>query len=339
MVSPDTLGGDVNVHPVGSGPFQFVEQVHGDRIVMERFDNHWGQRALPDTVTILTVPEPATRWAMLYTGDAHAMQGLPADYAEAQAVPHLDVFFLQASSSDYIGFNTYNHPYLSNVRVRQAISMAINRQDILTYLRYDLGIIADSPLPPFVAHAPQRVDSLPYDPVRAREILEEEGLGDGFTLSFWYNTGNAFRAQVAEYVQANLADIGITIEILGMEWSAYLEATGAGQHDMFILGWVVVTGDADYGVFPLFHTDQMGDPGNRSFYSNPVVDDLLERGRMSSDPAERDAIYLEIAEILAYDVPKLFLQFTGHPYVTNGIDGLVVDFAITPYFYNVSFRN
>jgi peptide/nickel transport system substrate-binding protein len=305
---------------------------------MERFDGHWDGGPLVDTLTFLTVPEPATRWAMIYAGDAHTTQGQPWEYAEASAIPHLDATFLQTSSLDYVGFNL-NNEYLQHREVRQAITMATDRATILTYMRDDMGILANGPLAPIVSHSFAGATPLPYDIDRARELLEEVGLADGFTLNFWYNTGNAFRAQVGEFMQHALAPLNIEVVITGLEWADYLERTALGLQDMFILGWVTTTGDADYGVFPLLHTDQQGDPGNRFFYSNTVVDDLLERGRMSSEPAERDAIYREITEILIYDAPKIFLAFNAQGWISNGIDGLDLDFGGSPFFQNTSIRN
>ena len=104
---------------------------------------------------------------------------------------------------------------------------------------------------------------------------------------------------------------------------------------MYIMGWVTMTGDADYGIFPLYHSSNHGSPGNRFFYTNPVVDALLEEGRMSGDPARRAAIYREVTEILIYDAPTVFLFHPFQPVGTNGITGLVTDFNVTPYFHNV----
>ena len=95
-----------------------------------------------------------------------------------------------------------------------------------------------------------------------------------------------------------------------MEWGAYLDQTSAGNHDMFILGWVTVTADADYGLYALFHSSQYGDPGNRTFWSTPELDALLDKGRTSADPDERLAAYHRAQEIIAEEAPWIFLLVT-----------------------------
>ena len=105
-----------------------------------------------------------------------------------------------------------------------------------------------------------------------------------------------------------------------MEFGTYLEQTAAGQHDMFILGWSNPTGDADYGMYALFHSSQKGNPGNRSFYENPEVDELLDQGRREADPAAREAIYAEVAQLLTDDAPMAFLLHTE--YLTGVADNV-----------------
>jgi peptide/nickel transport system substrate-binding protein len=136
----------------------------------------------------------------------------------------------------------------------------------------------------------------------------EAGYEDGFSTTIWYNLPNVQRQQIAEMVQFALAPLNIEVEIRGLEWGEYLDRVADGEHDMFILGWVSVTGDADYGLFPLFHSTMYGAAGNRTFWSTPESDDLLERGRMSVDPAERLEIYRELQILLHAEAPWVFLN-------------------------------
>ena len=342
MVSPlaieEERGGGylVTERPVGTGAFQLVYHEHGHTVLLERFDNHFRGPALTERVRMTTIPEASTRFAMVEAGDAHGVQGQPPDYAVARGIPHLDILLINSSAFDYVGFNV-NHEILSDVRVRQAISMAVDRQAILTYLAEGMGILAEGPIAPMLSHAPTGLQALPYDIEAARALLEEAGFGDGFTINYWYNDGNPFRGQVGEFIQGALAPLGIEVIVSSMEWGAYLEQTAAGNQEMFMLGWVTGTGDPDQLVTPMFHTSQHG-AGNRTFYGGPVTDELIERARMSSDPAERAALYEEIALIVIEEAPMIFIRFSSFPYITNGIDGLEVDFATTPYFRNVTIR-
>ncbi|MCL1936278.1 MAG: ABC transporter substrate-binding protein [Defluviitaleaceae bacterium] len=326
-------------NPQGTGPFRLASRSHGNNIVFERNENYWGELALPSTLEFLVVPEPSTRFAMVETGEAQAIPGQVTDLDVALATPQLDVTFVQTTSLNYIGFNTNpDHPYLSNHLVRQAIAMAINRADIVDHILQGIGIPADGMVAPMVAFAPQDPEFLPYDPDAARELLAQAGFPNGFTLNFWYNDGNSVRGMIGVFVQAALAEIGITVNVSSLEWGAYLEHTAEGLHDMFILGWVTVTGDADYALFPLLHTSQHGSAGNRFFYSNPRVDYLLEAGRSSTSGQERYAIYSEIVEIINQEVPLIPINYAEQLIFSNGIGGLLTDFANTPHFRGVYIR-
>ncbi|MCL2200181.1 MAG: hypothetical protein FWB80_14815, partial [Defluviitaleaceae bacterium] len=109
--------------------------------------------------------------------------------------------------------------------------------------------------------------------------------------------------------------------------------------DLFMLGWTTVTGDADYGIFPLFHSDNHGDPGNRTFFTNARVDELLVEGRMETDLARRDAIYREITEILIEEAPWVFVRFPVNIWGVNGLNNLGINFNNSPYLYRASLAN
>jgi len=137
--------------------------------------------------------------------------------------------------------------------------------------------------------------------------MAEAGLEDGFDTTIWWNIPNAQRSQVAEMVQFALREININVEVIGMEWSEYLTATENAEHDMFILGWTTVTGDPDYGLFPLFHSSSFGAVGNRTFFASDHLDALLEAGRSETDPAARLPIYREAMEYIHAAAPWVFL--------------------------------
>ena len=338
MVSPNAIAATEvgeDVEPIGTGPFMLADREYGNYILMERNEAYWGQRAIPDYVRFVVVPEPATRFAMVQTGEAHYIVGQPTDFAVASDIDEIDVTLLQTTTLDYIGFNTTEGP-LANPLVRQAITHAIDRDAIVEGLAEGVGSVATGPLAPLVDMAPT-VDGLEFDLDRARELLEESGYTD-IELNFWYNEGNNFRGLVGVFVQASLDEIGITVNVSSLEWGAYLEATAAAEHDMFMLGWVTTTGDPDYGLFPILHSDQIGDPGNRFFFQNAEVDTLLERGRQSSDRAYREAVYQEVADLLVYEAPMVPVRFQQAVLLSNGVDGILTDFGNTPFFYRATLR-
>ena len=340
MISPNAIqeeldgGRTVNENPVGTGPFMLESVSHGDSVRVVRFDDHWRGQAYLDSILFRVIPEPATRLALIETGEAHGTEAMLSDVPILNTMPHIRQHTIITTTLNYIGFNL-DTPPMDDVRVRQAITMAINHDDILYGIAEGQGVRAVGPIAPTVAHSPYAVlDPLPFDPVRARELLVEAGHEDGFEINIWYNDGNSVRGLIAQLVQSNLADIGITVHVSSIEWGAYLEATSAGEHDMFVLGWTGGTGDPDIQVQPLFHTDVIGG-GNRFWYSNTEIDNLIEQGRTETDFAARAEIYRQITEILIYDAPAIFLFHPFQPVITNGVYGLVIDFAVTPDFFRV----
>jgi len=327
-------GRTVSENPIGTGPFMFAEHVSGEFVRVTPNPNHW--RATPaHDIIFRNIPDASTRLAMVQSGEANAMIPLASDYPIMPTLPNVDWWQIESSSLTYVGFNTQKYP-LDNVLVRRALTMAIDSNSILFGVQEGLGIPAVGPIRGgLVTHAPTDLTPLPFDTETARALLAEAGYPDGFSISIWTND-NAVRVRIAQIVQDNLRAIGVDVDIVVMEWGAYLEDTSAGLHDMFILGWSTLTGDADYGVF-LLHSSQISDP-NRFFYSNPEVDALLDEGRRSTDPARRDVIYREVSAILIEEAPLLFLFHPNVLVATNGVNNVIVDPNQRPHFFGATLR-
>lgn len=301
-------GSVINENPIGTGLFKFQEWIPGDRIVLVRNDDYWGEPAKVDSLTFEVHGDDETRFNLLETGDAHLIFPINANHVpRAEGTPNVDVYRTNSFSLAYIAFNLDKEPF-DDVRVRQAISMAINRDSIINGVLNGIGIPANGPLSEGVFGYSEELEPLPYDVDKAKELLAEAGYPDGFSTTIWTND-NQGRMDTAENVQEQLKQIGIDVSIQILEWGAYLENTAAGEHDMFILGWGTVTADADYGLYALFHSDNVGGAGNRTFIRNDRLDDLLDRGRRENDVDARLAIYKEAQEILVEEAPMFYSHF------------------------------
>ncbi|MGD6834883.1 glutathione ABC transporter substrate-binding protein [Sutcliffiella halmapala] len=332
-------GKKVSENPVGTGPFKFVSWSTGSEMIFEKNADYWGEKkAAVDTLKFVVVPEQATRMAMLETGDAHVAQVGASDVERAKGMADVTITSEKSTRMDYLGFNMQKAPY-DNLKVRQAISMAINKSDVVDGILDGQGVPAVGPLAPTVVGNYQELKPLDYDVEAAKKLMEEAGFADGFETTLFVNEGNKERSDIALLVQDQLADIGITVNIETIEWGAFLEKTAAGEHELFILGWTTVTADADYGLYALFHSSAFGAPGNRSFYKNERVDELLDLGRSETDQAKRDEAYKEISEILVEEAPMVYLQHPDFIYGTNGVaSGLFVNFSGTPFFKDVRLK-
>ncbi len=330
-------GKTINEHPIGTGPFKLTAWDRGAEIKMERNEDYWGEKANLDTLTFKVVPEDSTRIAMLETGEANAVLVGAPDVQRVEAMSQLDTVRIHGTRMDYLGFNMNKAPF-DDIRVRQAIAMAVNKDDIVYGILDGQGVPAVGPLAPTVNGNYQGLKPLEYNVEEAKALLAAAGHENGFSTTIFVNDGNKARADIAELVQHQLGQIGINVEIRIVEWGAFLEQTAAGEHELFILGWTTVTGDADYGLYALFHSSQFGNPGNRSFYANDRVDELLDYARSEADQTKRNDAYKEISEILVEEAPMVYLQHPDFVYGLNGVSGLFVDFGGTPYFKGVSFK-
>ena len=320
---------------VGTGPFTFDSWQTADRLVLQRNDNWWGGDVMPETLVFRPIPEGSVRGIELETGGVDIAYTLPpadARRVEASANAHLEA--VRTLSTAYVGFNVEKPPF-NNPLVRQAINHAIDIDLIVDTIYAGQAVRANSPISSDVFGANENLEPYTYDPELARELLAEAGYADGFSTSIWTND-NPQRVEIAQIVQAELANIGIQVDVQVVEWGTYLDDTAAGLHDMFILGWVTVTGDADYGLYALFHSSQFGAPGNRTFYANERVDELLDAARVETDPDARVALYHEAQEIIQEDAPWIFLTVTTEEHgVSNAIEGFTPHPAGHHRLYNV----
>ncbi|PRY81026.1 glutathione ABC transporter substrate-binding protein [Alkalibacterium olivapovliticus] len=315
-------GSVINENPVGTGPYAFESWTPGDEIVLTSNEDYWDGAPALDSITFRVIPDSNTRFADLETGAIHISDPLsPSDVARVEGTDGMFVNSQPSVSLSYIGFNAEKEPF-DNTLVRQAISMAVNKDDIINGIYDGIGIPAISSLAPDVFGYDEDISGLEYDVEEAQALLAEAGYPDGFSTTLWTND-NQDRIDTATAVQAQLEEIGVDVEIEIVEWGAYLENTAAGEHDMFILGWTTVTGDADYGMYPLFHSDNFGEPGNRTFFATDELDSLLEEARQSADEDERLELYSNAQEILVEEAPMIYIHHQEYLLaVSDDVEGL-----------------
>lgn len=300
MESDDTPGSYLNENPVGTGYFTFDSWNTGQSITLNKNDEYWGEPAKVDTVTFQVIPEGNTRIANLETGASHIANSIGAsDLNRFEQTDGIKANQTESVGMLYLGFNKQNET-LNDPLVRKAISLAINRADIVEGIYNGVGTEATSPLAPKVFGHDDSIVFNPYDPDEAKRLLAEAGYEDG--LDIVLNTSDQRERQdIAAYIQSALSEIGVNASIETTEWGSYLDLTSQGESELFILSWSTVNGDADLGLYPLFHTDNQGAQGNRTFTSDEQLDEMLETARISEDDNERLALYKDIQNFIAED--------------------------------------
>ena len=295
-------------HPIGTGPYEFVSWQSGDRITLVAFPEYYKGEAPIKNLIFRGITENSNRTIALETGEidvAYDIDGLDKDRMRENK----EINFVEEPSLGiaYVGFNLRKQPF-DNVKVRKAISYAINADDIISAVFRNSVTKANSLIGPKVFGYSDKPAFNTFDIAKAKELLKEAGYPNGFKTKIWIND-NPTRRDIAVILQDQLKQIGIDAEIETLEWGAYLEGTARGEHEMFILGWVTVPGDPDYGLFPLLHPSSFGGAGNRAFYDNPQVSKLLEEARNTIDPDKRKELYEQVQLIVQEELPYYVICF------------------------------
>ena len=314
-------GDDYGQKPVGTGPYKLENWESGDSVTLVKFDDYFGEPAKTGKVIFQNIEEGNNRTIGLESGELDIAYDIePIDLQKVRDHENLELIEEPSLSTSYIGFNTEKEPF-DDPLVRKALNYAVDVDEIIDVVIEGAGHKAVSPINDDVFGFNSDLEGYEYDPEKAKELLKEAGYPDGFETTLWTND-NPVRGRITEIVQAQLKEVGIKVEIDTLDWAAYLDRTAQGEHEMFILGWVAVTGDADYGLYPLFHSSQHGGAGNRTFYTNKKVDKLLEKGKKSVDEDERLKAYHEAQEIIVDEAPQLFLYFqTQNAGLQNNVKG------------------
>lgn len=294
-------------NPVGTGPFQFVEWVRDDRLVVRAFDGYWdSDRGNVSEIVIRTIPEDAARLLAFEAGEIDLYHGqvVPLELSRLSSTNWLTR--TTGLGWTYLGFNFRNEP-LGDARVRQAFYHLLPAEAIVQRIYNGLGTVSDSPIAPESIYYNPNVPRYAYDVERARALITEAGVAPGTTIRLHTNSANAVRLQIAEVLQNEAAKIGINVQIIGEEFGAFIERVMSDERDfdLFILGWAGNV-DPDYATYGLFKT---GASNNYIGYSNARVDELLDLGRLTPPGSpESIAIYQEVQALLMADVPFAFFN-------------------------------
>ncbi|MEK5523206.1 ABC transporter substrate-binding protein [Heyndrickxia sp. FSL W8-0423] len=294
-------------NPVGTGPFKFKEWKRNDTITVVKNENYW-KKGLPklDTVILKVIKDNSARLNALIKGDVDLIDGMnPSDIEKVKSDKNLQIFERPSMNLGYLGFNVTKKPF-DNVKVRQALSHAVNKEALIKNFYEGTAEPAKNPMPPSVSGYNDDIVDYDYDLDKAKKLLEEAGYKDGFSVDFW--TMPVVRPympngqKVAEAIQADFAKIGVKTKIVTMEWGTYLEKLAKGEAPMYIVGWTGDNGDADNFLYALLDKDAIGS-NNNSQYANDEVHDLLIKAQTETDEAKRNDYYKKAQEIIHNDAP------------------------------------
>ena len=315
-IVPYGSGKELSRNPVGSGPFCFVRLEPDSEVILERNDKYWNKPANVARVRLNVVPDATTRALELRKGSADlaSSNAFGADMIKTlQREPRLHVQREPGTGLVYLAFNLRD-PILKDLRVRQAIAYAIDRQPILDALFGGFGRLANSVLPPQHWAYDSDVPQYPHSLDKANALLDQAGLPRGkdgvrFHLVMKTSTEESSRL-LAAVLQQQLHDVGIALDIRSFEFATFYSDIVKGAFQLYSLRWVAGS-NQDPDIFEyVFHSSSFPPRrANRSYYSNARVDELIDRGRTTLDQNERQRIYAEVQQILAHDLPYIDLWY------------------------------
>ncbi len=314
-----------NNNPVGSGPFRFVSWDRNQRLVLDAdtaFTPGLGGRPNLDRVVFRIIPEATTMLTEILNGSADVIGWtlLPDQAKQIEGQRGVELRHFPSREFTYVGWNNQREPF-TDARVRRALAMAVDRQQMIEALLQGFGAPASGMIPPW---SPMYTDipQIPYDPAGAKRLLAEAGWadsnGDGilekggrplrFTLLV--NAANRLHQDLATVMQQQLRQAGVDLQLRTAEFQTLLQQHKARNYDAVISNWTLDTFKVD--PTPLFSCDEARKPGsaNRAGYCNAQADRLIQEGLRTMDPAQAKQTWAQFSEILQQDQPITFLYWT-----------------------------
>jgi len=302
---------------VGTGPFKFVEWVPDDHITVERNDDWWGPRPNLKSIIWRSIPDNSARFAELQAGTIQQADLAQTDLAVAAQDPNLKLYAQPSTSTGYIAFQQCIEPF-DKKEVREAVAHAVNWAALIPAFYGDYGQLAGSFQPPAIMGSNPDIQPFSYDPDLAKELLAKAGLPDGFTTDFWYIpvVRGYFpdSKAIGEAIAADLAKVGITVNLQTEDWGAYLDDRLQGKFPMWMLGWGSDNGDPDN--FIGYHFAQSPDVLRvEDCYKNDELGKLLVDGSTIPDTAQREEIYKKAEQLVHDDVARIPVVWATTPVV------------------------
>ena len=330
---------DLNQKPIGTGPFKFLAYQKDAVIRYKAHDDYFAGRAAIDDLIFAITTEPAVRHQKLKAGECHFNPyPQPADLQAIKDDPELKLPQQEGLNVGYLAYNTKVAPF-DNANVRKALNMAIDKQAILDAVFQGAGKAAKNPIPPTIWSYNDAIQDDPYDPEASKKMLADAGVS-GLEMKIWampvQRPYNPDARRMAEVIQADFAKVGVTVEIVSYEWGEYLKRSKDEDRDgAVLLGWTGDNGDPDNFLAVLLGCDGVGG-SNRAQWCHQPFEDLIQKAKVVSDPAERTALYEQAQVVFKEQAPWATI---AHSVVSKAMRNEVTGYKIDPFgghvFYGV----
>ena len=315
LVSPggfEKHGAQMPFQPVGTGPYRFVEWRPNEAIILERNPDYWDTpQAGFERMVIRSIPLNTSRLSELVAGHIHGLDGIqPSELADLLEDPRFEIHSAPGMNVGYLAFSLLNER-MQDPDLRRAVSMAIDRENLVALALDGYGEVANYPAPPSFLGIPEDEGPIRRDVEAARALVaaHPEWTAEPITLSTFGQPRTYFPdpQRIASLIRNDLQKVGFKVEIINREFKSHLHVTRRGDFDMALLGWMADTPDPDNFLSTFFHS-RAAEPGsatNISFYRNPEMDRLLDAALSVSGPPAREQVYAKALQLWARDLPLI----------------------------------
>ncbi|WP_028626888.1 ABC transporter substrate-binding protein [Metapseudomonas resinovorans] len=292
----------LNALPIGTGPFVFRRFQKDAAVRYAANPDYFGGKPGVDGLVFAITPDANVRLQKLRRGECQiALSPKPLDVRSAASDKNIKVIQVPAFMTAFVGINS-QHPPLDKSQVRQAINLAFDKASYLKAVFEGSATAADGPYPPNTWSYAGQLPAYPHDPEKAKALLAEAGLKDGFKTTIWTRPSgsllNPNPSLGAQLLQADLAKVGIQADIRVIEWGELIRRAKAGEHDLLFMGWAGDNGDPDNFLTPQFACASVQSGLNFARYCNAELDKLIADGKTHADPAERSTLYKKAQQII-----------------------------------------
>ncbi|GGD21783.1 ABC transporter substrate-binding protein [Aureimonas glaciei] len=305
-------------HPVGTGAYKFVEFIPDQHVILEANKDYWRGAPAIETVTFKAIPEGTARATALLTGEADIIENVPVDLVPmVRESPDADLVQVKnGGNTIYLGLVMSEKP-LDELKVRQALNLAIDRQSLVDNILQGMASVKGTQVGP-ADFGYVDIPAPEYNPEKAKQLLAEAGLPDGFSIKMQSTNRYMKDGEIAQAIAQMFGEVGVKVELEVLDWSVYVQQVPR-KGPVFMLAWgSTQTLDADAAIFAIMRS---GEP--YSTVSIPALDALLDQSRSTVDPTARAAILADIQKLAADEVPLLTL------YQEDSIYGKAKDVTFT----------
>ncbi|SDX95831.1 ABC transporter substrate-binding protein [Pseudomonas sp. NFACC08-1] len=340
---------DINQKPVGTGPFVFKSYQKDSNIRYTGNKDYWKPDDVKiDNLIFAITTDPSVRMQKLKKNECQiTLFPRPADLKALKEDKALKMPDQAGFNLGYIAYNVMdkikgsNEPnVLANLKVRQALDMAVNKPQIIDSVYQGAGQLAVNAMPPTQWSYDTTIKDAKYDPEKAKELLKEAGVKEGTNITLWampvQRPYNPNAKLMAEMLQSDWKKIGLNVNIVSYEWGEYIKRSKGGENQAMIIGWSGDNGDPDNWLNVLFGCDSLAG-NNFSKWCDKKFDGLVKEAKRTTDQAKRTELYKQAQHVLKDAVPMTPI---AHSTVYQPMRANVQDFKISPFglnsFYGVS---